>query len=94
VLRGLCKEGFEPFRVAQVQMLAGIPGHSTQAPRAEALTAWREIAAALGASGSAADRQLARSIHAFAAGMDPAPAHERPRALTDRPAPSRKGPSR
>jgi hypothetical protein len=64
----------------------GIKGAAAQASREEAQAAWREIAEALGTSGSEADRRLARSIQAFTAGMDqrlaheplPAPAHRMP----------------
>lgn len=49
-------------------------GAGTRASRDAALAAWREIAAALGASGSEADRQLARSIESFTAGMSTQPA--------------------
>ena len=42
-----------------------VQGAAARASRDDAQTAWREIAAALGASGSEADRQLARSIQAF-----------------------------
>jgi hypothetical protein len=51
---------------------AAAPGVS----REDAQTAWREIAAALGASGSEADRQLARSIQAFTDNAPVRPAHE------------------
>ncbi len=46
------------------------------ASRDAALAAWREIAAALGASGREADRKLAHSIQVFAAGMASQPVHE------------------
>ena len=42
-----------------------VKGAAARASREDAQLAWREIAAALGASGSEADRQLARSIRAF-----------------------------
>jgi hypothetical protein len=51
-------------------------GGRTQAARDAAQAAWREIAAALGASGSEADRQLALSIGAFVANMGKGPEHE------------------
>jgi len=64
----------------------GIKGAAAQASREEAQAAWREIATALGTSGSEADQRLARSIQAFTAGIDqrlaheplPAPAHRTP----------------
>jgi hypothetical protein len=52
------------------------PGGGQQAVRGAAQGAWRAIAYALGESGSEADRQLARSIQAFAADMGQRPAHE------------------
>ena len=63
-------------------------GAGTQASRDTAQAAWRELAAALAATGREADRQLARSIQAFAAGTprqaEPKPAHQhaRPQAPT------------
>jgi hypothetical protein len=58
-------------------------GAGAAASRDAALAAWREIGAALGASGSEADRKLARSVDAFAAGMSsqpfPEPAREQRR---------------
>jgi len=42
-------------------------GGAAVASRSEALAAWREIGMALGASGSEADRRLARSIEVFTA---------------------------
>ena len=57
----------------------------TQASRDAAQAAWRELAAALAATGREADRQLARSIEAFAAGAlrpgSPEPARDHERAL-------------
>ena len=44
-------------------------GTGTRASRDAARAAWRELAAALAASDREADRQLARSIEAFSAGM-------------------------
>jgi hypothetical protein len=71
-----------------------VQGAASRASREEALTAWREIAAALARSGSEADRRLARSIHAFAAGMDRQPARERPHAPLRGPAHVPAGPTR
>jgi hypothetical protein len=67
-------------------------GAGTQASRDTAQAGWRELAAALAATGQEADRQLARSIQAFAAGTtrhaEPKPAHQHARlqdqTLTDR----------
>ncbi|CAG1012116.1 hypothetical protein BURK2_04442 [Burkholderiales bacterium] len=53
-----------------------VQGAAAQASLDEAQAAWREIATALGTSGSEADRRLARSIQAFAAGMDQRHSHE------------------
>lgn len=46
-----------------------VQGAIAQATREEALTAWREIAKALAASGHPADQQLARAIESFTSGM-------------------------
>lgn len=46
-----------------------VQGAAAQATRDEALTAWREIAAALAASDSPDDRRLGRAVETFAAGM-------------------------
>ena len=55
-------------------------GAGTKVSRDAARAAWRELAAALTATGREADHQLARSIEAFAAGMPqqpvPEPKHE------------------
>lgn len=51
-------------------------GVSADASRDAALVAWREIAIALAASGSAGDRKLARSIERFVTGMTQRPASE------------------
>ena len=65
-----------------------------EASRDAARAAWRELAAALSTTGSEADRQLARSIEAFAAGTPrqvvPDPAHQRMRSQT----PTQAGPVR
>ena len=53
-----------------------VRGAAAQASLEDAQTAWREIAAALVASGSEADRQLARSIQAFTTDMGRRSAHE------------------
>lgn len=69
-------------------------GAGTQASRNAAQAAWRELAAALAATGREADRQLARSIEAFATGTprqvgpDPAQQHTRQQV------PMRTGPER
>ncbi len=69
-------------------------GAVAEASRDAARAAWRELAAALSATGSEADRQLARSIEAFAAGTSrqavPDPAHQRMRSQT----PTQAGPVR
>ena len=67
-------------------------GAGTQASRDAARAAWRELAAALAATGREADRRLGRSVEAFAAGTprqaEPSPAHQHARpqvpARTDR----------
>jgi hypothetical protein len=51
-------------------------GAANQASRDAAREAWRELAAVLAATGSDADRQLARSIEAFASGMKHQPASD------------------
>ena len=69
-------------------------GAVAEASRDAARAAWRELAAALSATGSEADRQLARSIEAFAAGRPqqavPDPAHQHMRSQT----PTQAGPVR
>jgi hypothetical protein len=61
-------------------------GAVAEANRDVARAAWRELAAAFSATGSEADRQLACSIEAFAAGTPrqvvPDPAHQRMRSQT------------
>jgi hypothetical protein len=69
-------------------------GAGTQNSRDAAQAAWRELAAALAATGREADGQLARSIETFAAG---APRHSGPepgREHGREPAPARMGPVR
>jgi hypothetical protein len=70
------------------------PGAGNQVARAEAQAAWREIAKALGASGSDADRRLARSIQAFAADMGQRTGHGPDRVPMDNRAPMQPGLSR
>ena len=65
-------------------------GAGTQASRDAAQTAWRELAAALAATGRDPDRQLARSIERFAAGVPP-PAREPNRDPGPQPSPTRSG---
>ena len=67
---------------------------AAQATREEAQAAWREIAAALGASGSEDDRKLALSIQAFSADMGQRPLHEPTRIPAKNPAPMHAGPTR
>jgi hypothetical protein len=55
-------------------------GATAAASRDAALAAWREIGAALGASGSAVDRRLAHLVHAYAAEIGQQPSHELVRA--------------
>ncbi len=63
-------------------------GAAGQASRDVARKTWRDLAAVLATTGSDADRQLARSIEAFASGvtLQPAPAPER--GLGPQPTPS------
>jgi hypothetical protein len=68
-----------------------IPGGCQIAARDAAQAAWREIANALGMSGSESDRQLARSIQAFAADMGQRPAHEPARSHVHNSAPMQPG---
>ncbi|KAB2870615.1 MAG: relaxase/mobilization nuclease domain-containing protein [Burkholderiaceae bacterium] len=66
-------------------------GAGSKARRDAARAAWQELAAALTATGREADRQLARSIDAFAGGM---PRQSVPEAVHEpgrRPAPARDG---
>ncbi|MBE7418445.1 MAG: relaxase/mobilization nuclease domain-containing protein [Ideonella sp.] len=69
-------------------------GVATEASRQAAKAAWRELAAALGATGREADRQLARSIEVFAAGVPErvVPQGAQPRTPTQ--ATQREGPAR
>ncbi|MEI2677676.1 MAG: relaxase/mobilization nuclease domain-containing protein [Burkholderiaceae bacterium] len=62
---------------------------ASQASRDAARQTWRELAAVLAATGSEADRQLARSIEAFASGMTQQPAPESRRELGAHRMPSR-----
>ena len=59
-----------------------------QASRDAAQKTWRELAAALATTGTEADRQLARSIEAFASGLTHQPAPAPKRDLGPQPAPS------
>jgi hypothetical protein len=69
-------------------------GAAAQATREEAQAAWREIAAALGASGSEDDRKLALSIQAFSADMGQRPSHEPTRMPAQSRAATHAGPTR
>jgi hypothetical protein len=71
-----------------------VQGTAAHASREDAQTAWREIAAALDASGSEADRQLARSIQAFTADASRRPAYEPVRAPSEHPTTAHTGPAR
>jgi len=71
-----------------------LTGAGNQVARDEAQAAWREIAKALGASGSEADRHLARSIQTFAADMVQLPAQEPARTPAPNPALQQPGLSR
>ena len=69
-------------------------GAAARASREDARRAWREIAAALGASGSEADRQLARSIQVFTDDASRRPAHELDSAPEQNPNPAHAVPVR
>jgi len=69
-------------------------GAAAQSNREEAQAAWREIAAALGASGSQDDRKLALSIQAFSADMGQRPVHEPARMPAQNLTPAYAGPTR
>jgi len=69
-------------------------GAAAQATREEAQAAWREIAAALGASGSEDDRKLALSIQSFSADMGQRPLHEPTRMPAQNQAPMQAGRTR
>jgi hypothetical protein len=64
-------------------------GAATKARRDAAQVAWRKLAAALAATGREADRQLARSIEVFAAGMLQQAVPEPTREHGRQPAPAR-----
>jgi hypothetical protein len=68
---------------------SGKRGAASKASRDAARKTWRELAAVLATTGSEADRQLARSIEAFASGMTQQPALAPTRDLGARPTPSR-----
>jgi len=68
--------------------LTGKRGAASLASLDAARTTWRELAAVLAASGSEADRQLARSIEAFASGMTEQPASAPKRDLGPQPTPA------
>ena len=63
-------------------------GAASNASRDAARKTWRELAAVLTTTGSEADRQLARSIEAFASGMTQQPEPAPTRDLGHQPAPS------
>ena len=63
-------------------------GAASNASRDSAQRAWREFAAVLAATGSDADRQLARSIKAFASGMSQQHVPAPQRNIGPQPAPS------
>ncbi len=63
-------------------------GAASKASRDAAQKTWRELAAVLSTTGSEADRQLARSIEAFASGLTHQPAPAPKRDLGPQPAPS------
>jgi hypothetical protein len=69
-------------------------GTATKASRDTAKAAWRQLAAALAATGRQADGQLARSIEVFAAGMPQQRAHQPARQQGRQPAPVHAGPRR
>jgi hypothetical protein len=64
------------------------------ASRQAAQAAWRQLAAALAASGREADRKLARSIEVFAAGAPERGVSDRAQALAPTQVPARTGPVR
>ena len=66
----------------------GKRGAASNASRDAARKTWRELAAVLATTGSEADRQLARSIEAFASGMTQQPAPAQKRDLGPQPTPS------
>ena len=63
-------------------------GAASKASRNAARKTWRELAAVLAITGSDADRQLARSIEAFASGMTQQPESAPKRDLEPQPMPS------
>ncbi|HWH82105.1 MAG TPA: relaxase/mobilization nuclease domain-containing protein [Burkholderiaceae bacterium] len=63
-------------------------GAASKASRDAARKTWRELAAVFSATGSEADRQLARSIEAFASGMAQQPESAPKRDLEPQPMPS------
>ncbi len=67
----------------------GKRGAASKASRDAARKTWRELAAVLATTGSETDRQLARSIEAFASGMTQQPAPAPTRDLGARPTPAR-----
>jgi hypothetical protein len=69
-------------------------GVATEASRLAAKAAWRELAAALAATGREADRQLARSIEVFAAGPPERVVTQHAQPPTPTQAPDREGPTR
>ena len=70
-------------------LATGKRGAACMASRDAARKTWRELAAVLATTGSEADRQLARSIEAFASGMTQQPAPAPTRDLGAQPTPSR-----
>jgi hypothetical protein len=73
---------------------AASKGAGTRASQDAARAAWRELAAALAATGREGDRQLARSIEAFAAGRAARAVTHLPEQPARTPAPTRIGPAR
>jgi type IV secretory pathway VirD2 relaxase len=80
----------------RLRMATAAAGSSSgsKASRDTARAAWREIAAALGTSGSEADRRLGRSIEAFVAGIPDRPLLAPHREQVRRHTPTRSGPTR
>jgi hypothetical protein len=80
----------------RLRMATAAAGSSSgsKASRDAAQAAWREIAAALGTSGSEADRRLGRSIEAFVAGIPDRPLLAPHREQVRRHTPTRSGPTR
>ena len=69
-------------------LATGKRGAASKASRDAARKTWRELAAVLATTGSAADRKLARSIEAFVSGMTQQPESAPKRDLEPQPMPS------